>query len=153
MATAEEKKRIFRRFAEEAWNKGNLDVVYETFSDDYHAHASDPAYDVLGAQGHAEFIGTFRAAFPDVKVHFEHLLSSGDLLVANMWWSGTHQNDYMGLAGTGRPVSVHVIGLNRFEGDKVVEAWGVVDTLGMMQQLGVIPDDAPGSVPQEAQSA
>jgi hypothetical protein len=34
-----------------------------------------------------------------------------------------------------------------------VEAWGVVDTLGMMQQLGVIPDDAPGIAQQETQSA
>jgi len=141
MATAEEQKKIFRRFAEEAWNKGNLDVVYETFTADYRAHSTDPAYDVVGAKAHAEFIETFRASFPDVTVHFEHLISNGDLLVANMSWSGTHQNDYMGIAATGRDVSVHVIGLNRFEGDMVVEAWGVVDMLGMLQQLGVIPSD------------
>ena len=153
MATPEEQKRIFRRFAEEAWNKGNLDVVYETFTDDYHAHASDPAYDVIGAKAHADFIATFRAAFPDVQVHFEHLLSSGDLLVANMSWSGTHQNEYMGLEGTGRAGSVHVIGLNRFVGDKVVEAWGVVDTLGMMQQLGVIPSDLSDTPEEFSESA
>lgn len=137
---AERQKAIFSRFAEEAWNQGRLDVVGETFSDDYVAHATDPAHDVHGAEGHREFIAMFRRAFPDVHIAFEHLLSDGDYVVAHMNWTGTHTGEpYMGIPASGKSVAVEVIGINRFEGDKVVEAWGVVDVLGMLQQLGVIP--------------
>jgi len=139
MATTEQQKSIFQRFAEEAWNKGNLDVVDEIFAPEYHAHSSDPAYDVYGPEGHKEFIATFRQAFPDVTVTFHHLLSENDLILAHMSWSGTHTGPYMGLQPSGKRISVQVMGINRFSGDKVVEAWGVVDMLGMMQQLGVVP--------------
>jgi steroid delta-isomerase-like uncharacterized protein len=137
---SERQKAIFRRFAEEAWNKGNLDVVGETFTEDYHAHATDPAHDVHGAEGHRAFVAMFRRAFPDVHINVEHLLSDGEFVVAHMNWTGTHTGEpYMGIPASGKNVAVEVIGINRFEGDKVVEAWGVVDVLGMLQQLGVIP--------------
>jgi steroid delta-isomerase-like uncharacterized protein len=137
---SERQKAIFRRFAEEAWNNGNLDVVAETFTEDYHAHATDPAHDVHGAEGHRAFIAMFRRAFPDVHITFEQLLSDGEFVVAHMNWTGTHTGEpYMGIPASGKNVAVEVIGINRFRGDKVVEAWGVVDVLGMLQQLGVIP--------------
>jgi steroid delta-isomerase-like uncharacterized protein len=147
MATKERKQEIFRRFAEEAWNKGNLDVVYETFTPEYHAHSTDPAHDVYGAEGHAEFIKTFREAFPDVHIDFHHLLVEDDLLVAHMSWTGTHRGPYMGLEPTGKKISVQVIGINRFEGEKIVEAWGVVDMASMLRQLGVIPEPETVSAP------
>ncbi len=142
MATYDEMKHIFRRFAHEAWDNGNTDVVYDTFAPGYHAHATDPAHDVYGPDGHAEFITTFREAFPDVHVQIHHLLVDGDLLVAHMSWSGAHQASYMGMPATGRSIEVQVIGINRFDGDLIVEAWGVVDMLGMLQQLGAIPAPA-----------
>jgi steroid delta-isomerase-like uncharacterized protein len=142
MATPDEMKSIFQRFAHEAWDKGNLDVVPETFAPEYHAHSTDPAHDVHGPDGHAEFIADFRGAFPDVAVEMHHLVVEGDLIVAHMSWSGTHQAPYQGMPATGRSISVQVIGINRFVGDKIVEAWGVVDMLGMLQQLGAIPAPA-----------
>lgn len=130
---------LFMRFANEAWNQGKIDVTYEVFSDNYIAHASDPAHNVRGAKEHAEFVKTFRAAFPDVHIDLIQIFAEGDTLVAHMAWSGTHKGDYQGLAATNRYVSVPVLGINRFENGKVVEAWGVVDMLSMLMQLGVIP--------------
>ncbi len=141
MATTERQKEIFLRFAEEAWNKGNLDVVFETFTPDYHAHATDPDHDVHGASGHRDFIAMFRESFPDVHITLEHVLSEGDLLLAHMSWTGTHVGPYMGIEPTGKTINVEVMGLNRFVDDMVVEAWGVVDVLGMLQQLGVVPSE------------
>jgi steroid delta-isomerase-like uncharacterized protein len=139
MATSDEMKRIFLRFAHEAWDNGNTDVVFETFAPEYHAHATDPAHDIHGPDGHAEFITGFREAFPDVHVDVHHVVVEDDLIVAHMSWSGTHLASYQGMPATGRSIAVQVIGINRFVGDKIVEAWGVVDMLGMLQQLGMIP--------------
>ncbi len=136
----ERNKVIFYHFAEEAWNKGNISVVYETFADDYYAHAQDPMHDLHGPDAHAMFIRSFRAAFPDVHISVSHLLADNDLVTAHMIWTGTHTGEpYMGIPATGKPVAVSVVGINRFVDAKIVEAWGVVDTLGMLQQLGLIP--------------
>ena len=94
----------------------------------------------LAAVGGALPAATFRRAFPEVHINVEHLLSDGEFVVAHMNWTGTHAGEpYMGIPASGKNVAVEVIGINRFEGDKVVEAWGVVDVLGMLQQLGLIP--------------
>jgi predicted ester cyclase len=83
----------------------------------------------------------FRESFPDVHITLEHVLSEGDLLLAHMSWTGTHVGPYMGIEPTGKTINVQVMGLNRFVDDMVVEAWGVVDVLGMLQQLGVVPSE------------
>lgn len=145
MATTDEMKRIFLRFAHDAWDKGNTAVLYDSFAPEYHAHATDPAHDVYGPDGHAEFIINFRNAFPDVRVNVHHLIAEDDLIVAHMSWTGTHLGPYQGMPATGRTISVEVVGISRFEGDMIVEAWGVVDMLGMLQQLGMLP--APAGAP------
>ncbi len=45
----------------------------------------------------------------------------------------------MGIAPTGKQVTVGMIEILRIAGGKMVEHWNVVDSLGMMQQLGVVP--------------
>ena len=56
-------------------------------------------------------------------------------------WSarGTHQGDLQGIAPTGKSVTITGTTLCRFEGGKIAEAWELLDQMGMMQQLGVIP--------------
>jgi predicted ester cyclase len=54
---------------------------------------------------------------------------------------GTHQGE--GIPATGTQVAFEVIDMLQLAGGKITDHWNVVDQLGMMQQLGVIP--APGS--------
>ena len=56
--------------------------------------------------------------------------------------TGTHQGDLLGMAPTQKPAKVMGIWIHHLAGGKIVESWNVWDTLGMLQQLGVIP--APG---------
>ncbi len=53
-----------------------------------------------------------------------------------------YKGEFMGIAPTGKQVTVGMIEILRIAGGKMVEHWQVVDSLGMMQQLGVVP--APG---------
>ncbi|HXY84744.1 MAG TPA: ester cyclase, partial [Gaiellaceae bacterium] len=59
-------------------------------------------------------------------------------------WSarGTHKGDLFGLSPTGKEGTVTGITIDRFEGGKVVESWTNWDTLGLMQQLGIVPSMA-----------
>ena len=60
-------------------------------------------------------------------------------MVTRWTGTGTHQGDLLGMAPTGKGAKVMGIWIHRLAGGKIVESWNVWDTLGMLQQLGVIP--------------
>jgi predicted ester cyclase len=83
--------------------------------------------------------GALHNAFPDFKAMIDDIVAEGDKVVVRQTWSGTHKGDWMGVPPTGKGVSFGVIDIIRFDGGKVVEHWGQIDSMGMMVQLGVIP--------------
>ena len=52
---------------------------------------------------------------------------------------GTHAGDLMGIAPTGKQVTVTGISIQRIANGKIMEEWSTYDMLGMLQQLGVAP--------------
>lgn len=89
-----------------------------------------------GAQAVKEIMAMFRRAFPDIHTTAEDVIAEGDKVVARQTISGTHRDEYMGIAATGRPVKYEEIFVYRFAGGRIVEIWGVVDVLSLMKQLG-----------------
>ncbi len=53
---------------------------------------------------------------------------------------GTHKGEYLGIAPTNKQVMFRLISINRIANGKIVENWREVDTIGLMQQLGAIPE-------------
>jgi steroid delta-isomerase-like uncharacterized protein len=143
--SAEENKAIVHRLAEEVWNKGNIDAVYEIFATDFVGHIPGMP-GIAGSEGVKQFIMGLRTAFPDINWAVEDDIAEGDKIATRYTVSGTHQGDLMGIAPTGKKVMYTAISINRFASGKIVEFWGLADMLGMMQQLGVVPapDQAPG---------
>jgi predicted ester cyclase len=142
MAT-EENKNTFRRYVEEVSNKGKLDVVDEIFGR-YVSHQPDGHTEERGPEDVKRFIGEFRQAFPDFHSTIEDQIAEGDKVVTRWRASGTHQGEFRGAAPTGNRITVTGTGIFRFsEEGKVVESWDSFDQLGLMQQLGVLPQ--PGS--------
>ncbi len=80
----------------------------------------------------------FYRAFPDLRVEVGHLLAEGDLVADHVTVSGTHQEEFMGVAATGKRVTFTGTNINRIADGKIAEHWGNFDNLGMMQQLGAI---------------
>jgi predicted ester cyclase len=80
------------------------------------------------------------AAFPDVHVHIEDEIAEGDWVVTRMKAHGTHQGELMGIPATGKEVTDSVIHVARIVDGKIVERWEQADLMGMMQQLGVVPE-------------
>jgi len=66
-------------------------------------------------------------------------VQSGDNVATHKTFHGTHQGELMGIPPTGQQVSIGLIDIVRTADGQVVEYWSMVDNLGMMQQLGVIP--------------
>ena len=124
-------------------NAGNIDGFGELLSDDFVEHEETPGL-APTKEGVKTFFRMYRAAFPDLHMHAEDVLSSGDKAVARVRATGTHRGEFMGMPATGKRVDVQLIDIMRFGDDGLVrEHWGVIDAMAMMQQLGVVPAGPP----------
>jgi serine phosphatase RsbU (regulator of sigma subunit) len=132
--TEEENKASFRRYLEEAWNQGNLEVVDEIF-DHYVAHQPDGSVLERGPEDVKRFVGEFRSAFPDLRLIVEEQIAEGDKVVSRGTIRGTHQGEFRGMAPTGKEVDIPGTAVFRFSSEgKVVESWDSYDQLSLMRQ-------------------
>ena len=139
--SADRNKEIVRRLAVEPW-EGDLGVIDELTAADYIGH--DPAVPEpqRGPEGIKEFVTGYLAAFPDGTITIEDQLAEGDLVATRWTGRGTHRGELMGIPPTGKQVTVTGLTISRVVKGKVVEEWTNWDTLGMLQQLGVVPEVA-----------
>jgi steroid delta-isomerase-like uncharacterized protein len=133
-----ENKESMRRFFDEVVNGGDVALIDELLAADFVEHEEFPGL-AGGREGTKQFFTLMRTAFPDLRVDLDDLIAEGDKVVARSSMSGTHKAEFMGMAPTGSQFRVSVIDVVRFSGGKAVEHWGVTDTAGMMEQLGVVP--------------
>ncbi|MGB7063071.1 MAG: ester cyclase [Candidatus Zixiibacteriota bacterium] len=139
--STEENKAIIRRWIEEAWNKGNTDIANEIYASDFTAKdVEDPARILRGPEGIKQSVVETRAALPDIHFTIDHLIAEGDLVVGAFTIRGTHKGVLAGIAPTGKQVIFSAVDIWRFDGGKIVERCSAsVDRLGLMQQLGFVP--------------
>ena len=121
----------------------DIDGFADLLADDFVEHEVAPGLEPTKA-GVKEFFTMYIAAFPDLRFEPEDILPSGDKVVGRVRATGTNTGDFMGMSATGKSVSVEAIDIIRFGDDGLAhEHWGVFDALGMMQQLGVVPEGPP----------
>ena len=139
---SEENKAVVRRFIEEVWNSGNLDVIDELIAENHVDHDPAQAGSPGGRQGVRAFVEMYRAAYPDTRLAIGEMIAEGDLVAMTWTATGTHRGELMGIAPTGRSVTVTGMGVDRISGGQIVESWANYDALGMLAQLGAIPAPA-----------
>jgi steroid delta-isomerase-like uncharacterized protein len=129
-------KALVRRFYEEVWGRGHLDVADELFAPDYERHDFRAGEATPGPGGQKQIAADFREAFPDLSSHVDFILADGDFVAGRWTATGTHLGSWAGVAPTGRSMEFSGINVFRFSDGKVVELWNHRDDLGLMQQLG-----------------
>ena len=137
---SEENKALHTRAFEEGWNAGNLDVLDETDAPEDVLHDPSVPEDVRGVEAVKQFASMYLRAFPDLRFTIEEQLAEGDKVVTRWTSSATHQGELMGIPATGNRTGVSGITISRLSEGKLVEDWNNWDTLGLMRQLGVIPE-------------
>src|SRR5438067_4448409 len=131
-------KELSRRFTEEVWNKGNLDAIDELLTAD-HVGYEPTSGETHGPQATRELVSVYRGAFPDMRMTIDNGFAEGDWVAVHWTAVGTHTGELMGVAPTGREVTVSGIQLNRIADGRIAESRGIFDALGMLQQVGAIP--------------
>jgi steroid delta-isomerase-like uncharacterized protein len=124
-------------------NSGDIDGFGERLADDFVEHEETPGL-APTKDGVLEFFRMQLAGFPDLRMEPQDVLVSDDKVVIRSKITGTHQGELMGIPATGRSVDVSVIDIIQFRDDGLAhEHWGVIDSMAMMQQLGVVPAGPP----------
>ena len=137
--SAESNKALSRRLLEEAFNVGNIDVIDELVTTDFVNHDAALPEPMIGPDAAKASISGYRTAFPDLRLTVEEQIAD-DQGVATRWSAkGTHEGDLMGMAPTGKQATVTGITIDRIVDGRIAESWTNWDTLGMLQQLGVVP--------------
>ncbi|WP_460715586.1 ester cyclase [Nocardioides dilutus] len=122
---------------------GDIAGFGDLVADDFVEHQGGPGFPATKA-GTLDFFRALLEAFPDLHMNVEDVVADGDKAVARVTTTGTHRGDFMGIPPTGSTVDMQLIDIMRFDGaGQVCEHWGVADMLSLMQQLGVVPADAP----------
>ena len=137
MSTEENKAKQLRVW-EEIVNKGNMAVADELFATDYLYHGP-VGMEFKGPEGLKQLITMFRNALSDFHVTVEDMFAEGDKVVSRITGRGTHTGELMGIAPTGKKTAVAGLIITRWVDGKEAETWEILDMLGLMQQLGVVP--------------
>lgn len=136
----ETNKAVSRRFFEEVFGKGKLNVLDEIIASD-HVNSGPGTLPGLptGPEGAKQLVTVYRNAFPDVHFTIDEQIAEGDKVVTRWTADGTHKGELLGIPATGKTSTVTGVAVDRFANGKIVESWGIFDQFGMMQNLGVIP--------------
>lgn len=126
---------IVRGFIEEVLNEGNIEACGKYFHEDMVEQVPMPGQGP-GLQGLKEMLTGFRAAFPDIHWTIEEQIESGDKVVTRFTWAATHRAEFFGVPATGKPVQTWGMVIDRLEGGKIKDTRIIMDSLGIMMQLG-----------------
>lgn len=143
MTTEETNTVIARRFYEELWNQGNVAVAEELVAVDHVDNNPPIPESATGREGAVELMLTFKQGFPDFHITIDEIITSSDRAVERFTFRGTHQGEFMGIAPTGKSVEISSVSVCRIADGKVAERWGASNGIGMLTQLGLLPE--PGS--------
>jgi steroid delta-isomerase-like uncharacterized protein len=139
-------KPLINRFVDELWNERRLDVADAIFAQDCVTHqlrSGVPAAAVpRGPEAIKQHIAGWIASFPDLRFTIEQMVSEGDRVVMQLRVEGTQQGAWLGIPASGKKIQIRMFTVHRVEGGKIVEDWVLVESLGLFEQLGVVPNAA-----------
>jgi steroid delta-isomerase-like uncharacterized protein len=132
-----ENEAVVRRFYEQMNNERKNELADELFTADHVMH--DPQVPCgVGPAAMVEVVSVYQEGV-DGHWAIEEIFSTADRVVVRWTGSGTHVGTVNGIPPTGRKIAVDAITIHRMADHKIAETWEVWDTLGFLQQLGVVP--------------
>jgi steroid delta-isomerase-like uncharacterized protein len=138
-ATPGTTRTLLHRFVDDVLNGHDLDgalteLVVEDFVEQNPLPGQGP-----GRAGLRDVLGGMNAAFPDIHWNVQDTVVEGERIATVLLWTGTHRREFMGIPATGRSVRVEAWTLDRYRNGQLAESRIIMDVVGLLTQLGVIP--------------
>ena len=136
---------VVRRMVDEAWNRGNVDVIDELCAPDcvHHAGAAGSPQAQISGAGTPEDtkagIRSLRSAFPDLHISLEDVFAQGDSVACRYITTGTNRGSFMGRPPTNKRTFTTGMSYVQLNDGKIASSWSEVDVIGLLQDIGVLP--------------
>ena len=133
---SEKNKAVIRRFYDDVFTVGKMNIaaIEQHLAADFVGHDLPP--DLSGREGFKKFVGMFAASFSDTtQIEAHEVISNGDKIVVRWSSAGTHTGEFMGIAATGRRVTVKGTDIFRLAEGKIADLWQEMDIMGILQQI------------------
>jgi predicted ester cyclase len=125
MTSAEANKAVVRRFNIEVIQQGREATFKELMAADFVNHSAPPGTPA-GSEGMWHTFQTLlRPALSNLTVEIHDQVAEGDKVTTRKTITGVHTGPLLGIAPTGRPVSIAVIDIVRVSNGRYVEHWGI----------------------------
>ena len=132
--STEQNQAIVRRYFEDVWNSGDLQVADEIIEADF--TFKGPVRSLEGIEAFKQYVSGIHATFPDIHFELEGLIGENDSVVVRWTMTGTHNKEFMGIPPSGNAFTVQGMTIMRISGGKAVEAQLYWDRLSLLEQLG-----------------
>ncbi len=137
--SADQNKKLVQRLFDEGMSLKNLNVADEILDASY-TNSNFPG--AVGPEGFKQVMTGFLTAFPNMKLHVEEIIAEGNTVATRGYFTGTHDGDFMGIPASGKNVKTNYMDFFHFANGKCVENWVQMDMVGLMQQIGAMPEPA-----------
>jgi predicted ester cyclase len=123
--------------AKAAFNARDMAGCMSFYAPDHQVRSRDVG---RGREHIEQFLTSMHEAWSDLEIIVEHAVAEGDWVMGHCTTVATHAKPVMGIAPTNRRVQTTFWDLHRFDEDgRIVETWNLIDSLAIMQQLGLVP--------------
>lgn len=139
--TPEEMKSVIRKMNDDAWHKRALNDAYQAYDDEIVFHRP-PFPTIVGKEDNLADDEDMLASFTNTRITLDELVAEGDTAIAHWSWQAAHTGatPSLGIPATGKDVQLAGCSIYHFRDGKIVEQWEYSDLLGLLQQLGVVPE-------------
>jgi predicted ester cyclase len=134
----EDLKELTRRTWQDILPSGDVEALATVIDPDCVNHDTPPGFP-QGFEGVKQTMLMLRGAFADQRYEVHRLVGEGETVVIECTLHGRHTGDFMGIPPTGREIALRSVHIVRYRDDREVETWALQDRLGLLQQLGAVP--------------
>lgn len=121
------------------FNDHNAEWVRQIAADDYVDHATPEGFGA-GVEASVRYLTMLFEAFPDLHLEPLDIVADARRVAGRVRLTGTHEGEFMGIPPTGQSIDIEEVGFLRCDEDgSVTDHWSYMDTLDLLQQLGVAP--------------
>jgi predicted ester cyclase len=139
--SVEQNKACVKRIVEEAINGKNLKKAGELVTANWSYHGA-MGTEYKGLEGFKKMMNEFQTSVPDLHVRLLDVVAEGDKVFHRWSMEGNIKGAYQGVPMDGKHLSVTIYNLSRFVDGKEAEVWECLDTMALMQSMGMMPNMA-----------
>jgi steroid delta-isomerase-like uncharacterized protein len=145
LSTQDLNKAVFRRYIDELWNEGRIEIIDEIMHDDLYCHPPSFQGDTYKADMPG-IIEAFHKAFPKGGFTFviEEMFAADDKVAVWLSFKGRQQDEFCGVPSSGKTLNFDVLGYYRFAEGRIIEVRKLnvghnhdfISAMGIREQLG-----------------